>query len=158
MPMPKRAHFAAMPVCLVMLIGCGSDEPEKPKIKTREVIGKTTQDVRRAAPELAAGAEVATTAIKAVDPITVNGQAYVRSIDKLTMLTVQHAIDLYQAEHGDYPKTYEEFMEGIIKPGQPDGLRLPQLPYYQEYAYDEKEHKLIVLEYPERKKQMEAQR
>ena len=28
---------------------------------------------------------------------------------------------------------------------------LPQLPPYQKYAYDENEHKLIILEYPDLK-------
>ena len=51
----------------------------------------------------------------------------------------------------------QEFMDEVIKPGQPDGISLPQLPYYQEYGYDEKQHKLIILEYPERKAQFEKQ-
>ena len=39
-------------------------------------------------------------------------------------------------------------MTEIIKA---NNIALPVLPYYQEYGYDEKEHKLIILEYPDRK-------
>ena len=34
---------------------------------------------------------------------------------------------------------------------KPHGISLPQLPPYQKYAYDENEHKLIILEYPDLK-------
>ena len=66
------------------------------------------------------------------------------------MLNMQHAIDLYQAENDRYPKDHNEFMEVIIKA---NNIALPKLPYYQEYAYDDKEHKLIIMEYPDRKEQ-----
>ncbi len=42
------------------------------------------------------------------------------------------------------PRIYDEFMTEIIKP---NSIALPQLPPYQKYGYDEKEHKLIILEY-----------
>ena len=57
-------------------------------------------------------------------------------------------MDLYQAENDRYPKDYDEFMDEIIKA---NNIALPKLPHYQEYGYDEKEHKLIILEYPDRK-------
>ena len=44
------------------------------------------------------------------------------------------------------------FMDDIISPGKPDGLQLPMLPYYQEYAYDPTSHKLVVIEFPDKKK------
>jgi hypothetical protein len=31
------------------------------------------------------------------------------------------------------------------------------LPYYQEYGYDAPQHKLIILEYPDRKAQVQKQ-
>jgi hypothetical protein len=34
---------------------------------------------------------------------------------------------------------------------------LPKLPYYQEYGYDPNQHKLIILEYPDRKAAVQAQ-
>ena len=47
-----------------------------------------------------------------------------------------------------YLKNYAEFMAEIIKA---NNISLPKLLSYQEYSYDEKEHKLIILEYPDRK-------
>jgi hypothetical protein len=158
-PSPRRLAWI-IPAALALVVGC-EDEPKqarKARIKPREVLGKTTQDIRPAAPELEkGGAQQAPMKITAKDPLTISGNAYVVAVDKIAALNVQHAIDLYQAMNGDYPKTYQEFMDGVIKPGQPDGIQLPQLPYYQEYGYDEKNHKLIILEYPDRKAAFEKQ-
>ena len=55
---------------------------------------------------------------------------------------------LYKAEHDRYPKDFEEFKTDIL---QANNIALPLLPSYQKYGYDEKEHKLIILEYPELK-------
>ena len=57
-------------------------------------------------------------------------------------------MDLYQAENGRYPANYDEFMTEIIKK---NNIALPVLPSYQEYFYDEQQHKLQVREYPDRK-------
>jgi hypothetical protein len=51
---------------------------------------------------------------------------------------IHHAMQLYQAEHGEYPKTQEEFMQKIIKPNEPS-TRLPELPEGWEYFYDPQE-------------------
>lgn len=145
---------------LTLLGGC-EDEPQqvaRPKIKTREVIGKYTQDVRPAEPELQkGGAQPAPGQIVVKDPITLSGNVYVLAVDRIAEGNVRHALDLYNAEHGAYPRDFQEFMNEIIKPGKPDGIRLPQLPYYQGYSYSAAEHKLIVLEYPSRKAQYQQQ-
>ena len=41
-------------------------------------------------------------------------------------------------------------MNEIIKK---NNISLPRLPYYQEYSYKADEHKLIILEYEDRKNQ-----
>jgi hypothetical protein len=128
--------------------------PAPEVVQPREIVGKRTQDIRNADVELNKGAQVATTKITAKDPITLPGNAYVTIIGRNSMLNIQHAIDLYQATNGAYPKDYNEFMEKIIKENQ---IALPTLPYYQEYGYDPKEHKLIVLEYPDRKAAVQKQ-
>ncbi len=121
--------------------------PKQPEF----IVGKRTQEIKNAAPELEkGGAKVATTKITATDYITLQGNAYVTSIGRTSMLSIQHAMDLYHAANDRYPKDYEEFMSEIIRA---NNIALPQLPYYQKYGYDEKEHKLIVLEYPELKDQ-----
>ena len=133
---------------LAVAAGCDS-EPEKPA-KDTSIIGKKTQEIREAKPELKKGARVASTRITARDPITLPGNAYVTIIGQNSMLNVQHALDLFNASEGRYPKDYDEFMAEIIKkPGQE--ISLPQLPHYQKYGYDPAAHKLIILEYPDLK-------
>ena len=66
-------------------------------------------------------------------------------------------MDMYEALNGEKPKTYEEFMEQIIKKGKAEGIQLPMLPYYQEYAYDTDKKELVVIEYPEKKKAFQDQ-
>jgi hypothetical protein len=70
---------------------------------------------------------------------------------------VQQAIAMHEIQNGPI-KSYDEFMDLIIKKGKPDALPLPTLPYYQEYAYDEENHKLVVVEFPEKVKQFESQK
>ena len=127
--------------------------PVRPKAaaKPRPILNQRTSDVRNAQTELQqGGARVGSTRIVAREPYTLAGNAYVAIVGRNSMLNMQHAVDLWQAENGRYPKDYNEFMEVIIKA---NNIALPQLPYHQEYGYDEKEHKLIILEYPDRKAQ-----
>jgi hypothetical protein len=148
------------PIALSLLAfgaGCGDEPPKKKTVQTRETIGKTTQEVRNLKPELAKGGTVTDGKIHATDYITLQADAYRTSVANIARMNVKHAIDLYEAEHGEKPKTYEEFMEVIIKKGQPDGIQLPMLPYYQEYGYDPDAKELVVIEYPDKKKAMEEQ-
>ncbi len=138
-----------------LLVVAGCDEPRpsaKAKVQPREILNKRTQDVRDASKEIGAGQAVEIKPkIVAKDPITLAGNAYVTAIGKTSIGLIEHALNLYQAEHGEYPKTYEEFMTNIIKA---NNIALPTLPAYQEYGYDAKEHRLILLEYPDKKAAM----
>ena len=96
----------------------------------------------------AAGAIEAPKKPIARDPITLAGNVYVSAIGQTSIDNIKHAMDLYQAETGAYPKDYPEFMEQIIKK---NNIALPTLPYYQEYAYNAQDRKLIILEYPDKK-------
>jgi len=121
--------------------------PAKPEF----IVGKRTNDIRNAQTELTKGkAQVASTRIVAKDPFTLQGNAYVSIVGRASMLNMQHAIDLFKAENDRFPKDYNEFMDVIIKA---NNIGLPTLPYYQEYAYNDKDHKLIIIEYPARKEQ-----
>jgi hypothetical protein len=152
---PRR--FLWVPWLALLAAGC-VDEPAtqttaQPKIKARETIGKTTQDIRAVAPEVQhGGAQVVDP--RARGPIMLPNNAYFSIVGQATILNIQHALDLYQAEHGEYPKNLDEFMNEIIKP---NGIVLPTLPYYQEWGYDAPTHQLVILEYPERKAQFQEQ-
>jgi hypothetical protein len=146
----------SLPV-LAYSAGCGEDPPPKRKIEARDTLHKTTQDVRELKKELANGAVLADTEIQVADPLTQAADAYRTTVGKLGKMAVQHTMDLYEASNGEKPKTYEEFMEVIIKKGKADGIQLPMLPYYQEYAYDADKKELVVIEYPAKKKAMQEQ-
>jgi hypothetical protein len=144
-------------VLLALAVGCEDEPSTKPKLKARETIGKKTQEVRDLKTELAKGGVLADTEIQVADPLTQAADAYRTEVAVLAKLAVKHSMDLYEAENGEKPKTYEEFMEKIIKKGRADGIQLPMLPYYQEYAYDSDKQELVVVEYPAKKKAMQEQ-
>jgi hypothetical protein len=154
----RRLWSVPLAALLVLAAGCEGEPRAKKRAKTnvqaRETIGKTTQDIRALEPEVQQGAQVASGKITAKDPITLSGNAYVSAVGQLAVGNIQHAMDLYQAEHGEYPKDLQEFMDQIIKP---NNIALPQLPAYQEYAYDAEHHKLVVLEYPDRREALKQQ-
>ena len=143
---------------LLVATGCGEGEPStKPKLKARETLHKTTQDVRDLKTELANGGILADTEIQVADPLTQSADAYRTSVAKIAKMKVQMDMNQYEALNGEKPKTYQEFMDVIIKKGKPDGIQLPMLPYYQEYAYDSDKKELVVVEYPAKKKAMQEQ-
>ncbi len=155
-----RRHSIVLALALPMLmlaVGCEEEKPAKPKIEARETLHKTTQDVRVLETELANGAILAPTEIEVADPLTQSAAAYRTSVGKIAKMKVKMDMDQYEALNGKKPETYEEFMEVIIKKGRADGIQLPMLPYYQEYAYDAKNKELVVIEYPAKKKAMQEQ-
>ena len=154
-PMTHRARFvlalaSALPL-LALAVGC-EDQPKKGKLQSRETVGKTTQEVRNLKPELEQGGQVTDGKIHSTDYITVQADAYRTSVANIAKMKVKMDMDQYEALNGEKPKTYEEFMDQIIKKGKPDGIQLPMLPYYQEYGYDPDAKELVVIEYPEKKK------
>jgi hypothetical protein len=145
MPMTLRLTLAMV---LITLAGCDEPAPKKAAPKTREILGKRTQDIRDTQAEVKKGAVVTTPRIVAKDPYTLAGSAYVTAISQTAIGNIKHTLDLYQAETGEYPKSHAEFMEQIIKKYN---IALPTLPYYQEYSYDVATHQLNVIEYPAKK-------
>ena len=128
------------------------------EVQTRETLNKTTQEVFELKTELAKGAVLAVDrdpacrpAYSGADRLPHNG------IAKLGKMRSRWTWRSYEATNGEKPKTYEEFMEVIIKKGKPDGIQLPMLPYYQEYAYDSDKKELVVIEYPAKKKALQDQ-
>jgi hypothetical protein len=156
---PRRYTLAlavAVPL-LALSAGCGDEPSTKPKIQARDTLHKTTQNVYELKAELAKGAILADTEIQVADPLTQAADAYRTTVAKGGKMRVQMDMAQYEALNGEKPKTYEEFMKVIIKKGEPDGIQLPMLPYYQEYAYDADKKELVVIEYPAKKKAMQEQ-
>jgi hypothetical protein len=154
---PRHPLAPAFILPLLLPLGCGEEPQPQEKLKSRETVGKTTQEVRNLKPELGRGGQVTDGKIHATDYFTVQADAYRTSVANIAKMKVKMDMDQYEALNGQKPKTYEEFMDVIIKKGKPDGIMLPMLPYYQEYGYDPDKKELVVIEYPEKKKALEEQ-
>jgi hypothetical protein len=162
----RRSHLCviALPL-LAVLAGC-EDKPKKSatapaaRVKARETLHKTTQEVLKLQDALENGGVLAATDIPEADPLTQNAAAYRTTVGKISGMAVEKAIQIRKAQNimeDDKPMTYETFMSEIIKKGQPEGIQLAMLPYYQEYAWDETKQKLVVVEFPAKKAQFQDQ-
>ena len=60
---------------------------------------------------------------------------------QMILNNINYALKLYNAEHGNYPKTHDEFMTKIIRANQ---IQLPELDEGVEYMYDPEDHTLKV--------------
>lgn len=81
--------------------------------------------------------------VKVSNPITGALEAYEPLKQQVAGLGIDHAVRLFQATEGRYPKDHEEFMTRVIKQ---NNIRLPQLSTGKSYKYDVENHKLVVVE------------
>lgn len=73
--------------------------------------------------------------------VTTPISVYFQAQEQLIYLSVQHALNLYEATNGSKPKTEEEFMKQVIEFNQ---IKLPQLPPGHKYRYDPQKGELMV--------------
>lgn len=130
--------------------------PAAAPIQTRQTLKKTTQNVLELSEALKQGGVRADMSIKS-QGLEVAADAYRTSVGKLSIIAVDQKMSFFQAENDRKPKDYKEFMDRIIEPGKPDGIMLPMLPYYQEYAYDPESKELVVIEFPAKKEQRQKE-
>jgi hypothetical protein len=126
---------------VALLCGCMDSLENQTKKDPNSIIGKTTDKIEKFDPN--AKQQVSDSKVRANDPILYPLQAYGPIMEQISKLNVDYAIRLYEAENGHYPKDYNEFMSGVIKPNH---IRLPVLPAGAKYAYDEQNHKLLVIQ------------
>ena len=145
-------------LALAGVFGCAAKEepPKKPPIQTRETLRKTTQNVMELEKALADGGVLASMEITG-EGLEVYSDAYRTSVGRIGTMAVDQKMQLYEAESGRKPEDYAEFMAVIIGKDQPDGIQLPMLPYYQEWAYDPEKKTLVVIEFPAKKEQREKE-
>lgn len=131
-----------------------------PEATPRKTINEKTQNVLALEEAVAAGGQVASGEISATNPLLQQADAYRTSVAKLGALAVEQAIQIRNASSIKDPKplTHAEFLREIIKPGQPDGIWLATLPYYQEYAWDAATQKLVAVDFPKRIEEREKNR
>jgi hypothetical protein len=136
----KKSELLIVALVAVVLSGCLESKTETKPEKTG-IIGKTTQDIGEYNPN-AANQVVSDTKIRASDPITAPLSAYGPMTDKISRDHIAHAIALFNATEGRYPKDHDEFMERIIKE---NNIRLPVQPFGGKYVYDVEKHELYVV-------------
>ena len=131
---------------LALFGGC-MDAPvaDEQKKEPGSIIGQKTQDIGEFDPN--AGREVSDSKIRATNPLTGPLEALGPMMEKVSKLGIDHSLALYNAEHGEYPKTHDEFMQKIIKA---NNMRLPVLPAGAQYQYDVANHKLVVVKAEEK--------
>jgi hypothetical protein len=140
-------------------VGCSEPEatpPAKPPVEIRKTPGKTTQKVLDLEAAIADGGVVVASGEtrEGLDAIT---GAHRSASAQIGAIQVEQAVRLHAAEHGQRPATHAEFMAAIIRPGEPDGIQLPMLPYYQEYAFDPGKGSVVVVEFPALREQREKE-
>lgn len=126
----------------------------------RETLDKKTQTVLDLKAAQASGGELASMEVGSTNPLMQSANVYRTSVAKVGGMAVQKAIEIRNAQSikDAKPLSHAEFMSAIIKPGQPDGIELPMLPYYQEYAWDEAAQELVVVNFPARVEEREKRR
>jgi hypothetical protein len=126
----------------------------------RETIGKTTTNVLDLQQAIKDGAVLAGTDTESSNPLLASAGAYRTTVAKIGSIAVQQKMQHRQASNIKQlkPMDLDAFMAEIIVPGGANGIRLPMLPYYQEYAWDEANQTLVTVDFPARKAEREKQR
>ncbi|MDR0327335.1 MAG: hypothetical protein LBI05_03455 [Planctomycetaceae bacterium] len=110
------------------------EEMKAPPVVVQPVPNENNTVMVNAAPGMGGKGNYGTpTANNPMEIITVPVSTMFYAKDQLVLNSIQHAMNLYQAEHGKIPATHEEFMENIVRANM---IALPQLPFGQEYVYD----------------------
>ncbi|MEL7498051.1 MAG: hypothetical protein AAFN77_10600 [Planctomycetota bacterium] len=122
--------------CLAMTSGCAEPEQEE---QNESIINQKTQDIQKADPN----AKQADLQVKKEDGLKAFSGAYGFAISEISKNQIKQMVELYRAEHGEYPKDYDTFMAEII---EKYNIELPVLPGGRKYQYDVENHELIVVE------------
>ena len=147
-PLSERLATSKAPLTLLIKLsvafvlvssftGCQKPAPPAPPAKKNTgILKEYTQEISEAKP----GAEQAD--LQAKGMLAAPG-AYGFAAAELAKIEVKHAVELYRAETGEYPKDFDTFMNKIILQ---HGIKLPVMPGERQYQYDVENHVLIVVE------------
>ena len=126
-------------VIAILLSGCMESQPSTaPKRKTTDEIGEFDPN---------ADSKVVKPDVRITNPITGPLEAYHPLMRQVAALGIEHAVNLFNGLEGRYPNSHEEFMTRVIKE---NNIRLPALQPGLEYQYDVENHKLLVIQSPEK--------
>jgi len=131
------------PIAVLVICGCMEGLEKQVEKSPNSVFGKKTQEIGKFDPN-AAGQQVKPDQpqVKVTNVVTGGLEAYGPMMEQISKLGIEHAVKLFEAENGRFPKDYDEFMTEIVKK---NNIQLPVLPGGAKYQYDEAEHKLVVV-------------
>jgi hypothetical protein len=138
----SRLPHVTIFLSLFLAAGC-TEAKSKPADDNsgKGIFGKKTQDIGEF-DKNKANQVVSDQKIHATDPITGPLAAYGPMVERISMIEITSALNLFNAENGRFPRDHEEFMEKIIKA---NNIQLPVLPYKGQYKYDVEKHELVVV-------------
>lgn len=127
---------------LVTVLGCAEEvRTVSPRSDTAKIAKpKTTDDIGEF--DAQDGKQVVDSKVNISNPLTGALEAYQPLKEQVAGLGIDHALGLFQALEGRYPKDHAEFMARIIKE---NNIRLPTLGAGKSYEYDVQNHKLVIV-------------
>ena len=144
MSLINNRRFLSLGLLLAMVLlqaGCGPiKQTAEKKEKAEPIIGKTTQEIGEFDP--AAGRTLRQDGGDKTNIVNHQFQAMAHVIHETSRLQIKHAMNLFYATEGRYPKSHEEFMEKIIKA---NNIQLHKPVNTAEYQYDVENHELVVV-------------
>lgn len=115
-----------------------TDESDSGDADADQVSGAETPEVEREVAEVGVGKKGRGYGGGVVsEPI----RAMFRTEQRLQLMQMTHALQLYKGEHGYLPKSHEIFMKDII---EANSIQLPELPEGERYVYDPQQGELMV--------------
>jgi len=134
--------FCLILVVCILLPGCEAKKVTEKKPKREPIIGKKTQDITEydpAAGKVVSDGKYESSLIKSAMG---NARAYGSAVENIEVPRVNQLLEMHRAVTGEYPKTFQEFMDEVIIK---NNHKLTMLPHGSKYQYDVKNHKLIVV-------------
>ena len=132
-----RIYF---PAVLCLLVGCSDLVSGNPS-GNEPLRVRTTNDIG----EFRGNSPVVQPDVNISNPITGPLEAYEPITQQLAQLGIEHAVQMFHAMKGRYPKNYDEFMQRVIRTNQ---IRLPKPGRGFRYEYDVDNHKLVIVKDP----------
>lgn len=143
----KMCCLAAIIFAIVMM-GCGGNDTAEKEKKNTGIFNKKTQNIGEFDKD--GERKLADNSITPTNPLNPLGamKNYSALSQKVVGLGIEKALQLFQAEHGRFPRTHKEFMDKIIRR---NNIQLPVLPAGAEWQYDVENHKMVAVEAAEEK-------
>ena len=129
------------------------EEEEKRELTETGILGKKTNKVFEFDPLKDAG-KISDGKMKETSALNPLGamNALKPASEQLVKLKFVTLLNMFQATHGRFPKSFKEFQDQVVEPNKQQ-LPLPVLPGDWVYKYDVKNHKIVVVEDKEAKKE-----